>query len=135
MISYQSCFKFQVAKVTGGAASKLSKIRVVRKSIARVYIVMHQKQKENLRKFYKVSRHFKGVQAVIVVRAIARYVRYVPPHRALFSTGASFLLEFALRQKVTEEIGIHSDFPMQRKRKTKLDFLKWQPCHFPVMAI
>ena len=44
------------AKVTGGAASKLSKIRVVRKSIARVYIVMHQKQKENLRKFYKVSR-------------------------------------------------------------------------------
>jgi large subunit ribosomal protein L35e len=45
---------FQVAKVTGGAASKLSKIRVVRKSIARVYIVMHQKQKENLRKFYKV---------------------------------------------------------------------------------
>ena len=57
----QSCFKFQVAKVTGGAASKLSKIRVVRKSIARVYIVMHQKQKENLRKFYKVSRIFKGV--------------------------------------------------------------------------
>jgi large subunit ribosomal protein L35e len=45
----------RVAKVTGGAASKLSKIRVVRKSIARVYIVMHQKQKENLRKFYKVS--------------------------------------------------------------------------------
>ena len=45
----------RVAKVTGGAASKLSKIRVVRKAIARVYIVMHQKQKENLRKFYKVS--------------------------------------------------------------------------------
>ncbi len=45
----------RVAKVTGGAASKLSKIRVVRKSIARVYIVMHQKQKENIRKFYRVS--------------------------------------------------------------------------------
>ena len=45
----------KVAKVTGGAASKLSKIRVVRKSIARVYIVMHQKQKENLRKLYRVS--------------------------------------------------------------------------------
>ena len=45
----------RVAKVTGGAASKLSKIRVVRKSIARVYIVMHQKQKENLRKHYKVN--------------------------------------------------------------------------------
>merc|ERR1712116_18171 len=47
----------KVAKVTGGAASKLSKIRVVRKSIARVYIVMHQKQKENLRKFYKGKKY------------------------------------------------------------------------------
>ena len=46
----------KVAKVTGGAASKLSKIRVVRKSIARVYIVMHQKQKENLRKLYRVRK-------------------------------------------------------------------------------
>ena len=44
-------------QVTGGAASKLSKIRVVRKSIARVYIVMHQKQKENLRKFYKGKKY------------------------------------------------------------------------------
>ncbi|KAG5892356.1 hypothetical protein JTB14_035970 [Gonioctena quinquepunctata] len=44
---------FRVAKVTGGAPSKLSQIRVVRKAIARVYIVIHQKQKENLRKLYK----------------------------------------------------------------------------------
>jgi len=49
--------QLRVAKVTGGAASKLSKIRVVRKSIARVYIVMHQKQKENLRKFYKGKKY------------------------------------------------------------------------------
>ncbi|PSN43433.1 60S ribosomal protein L35 [Blattella germanica] len=47
----------RVAKVTGGAASKLSKIRVVRKAIARVYIVMHQKQKENLRKYYKDKKY------------------------------------------------------------------------------
>merc|ERR1711934_98735 len=47
----------RVASVTGGAASKLSKIRVVRKSIARVYIVMHQKQKENLRKLYKGKKY------------------------------------------------------------------------------
>ncbi|XP_055303671.1 60S ribosomal protein L35 [Sitodiplosis mosellana] len=46
----------RVAKVTGGAASKLSKIRVVRKAIARVNIVMHQKTKENLRKFYRNKR-------------------------------------------------------------------------------
>merc|ERR1711974_82275 len=47
----------KVAKVTGGAASELSKIRIVRKSIARVYIVMHQKQKENLRKLYKNKKY------------------------------------------------------------------------------
>nr|KAF6287084.1 ribosomal protein L35 [Pipistrellus kuhlii] len=47
--------QLRVAKVTGGAASKLSKIRVVRKSIARVLTVINQTQKENLRKFYKFS--------------------------------------------------------------------------------
>merc|ERR1711992_197170 len=47
----------RVAKGTGGAAPKLSKIRVVRKSIARVYIVMHQKQKENLRKLYRGKKY------------------------------------------------------------------------------
>merc|ERR1719326_1112714 len=44
-------------KVTGGAASKLSKIRVVTKSIARVHIVMNQKQKDNLRKFYRGKKY------------------------------------------------------------------------------
>ncbi|RZF39028.1 hypothetical protein LSTR_LSTR008618 [Laodelphax striatellus] len=47
----------RVAKVTGGAASKLSKIRVVRKAIARVYIVMHQKQKENLKKLFLKKKY------------------------------------------------------------------------------
>lgn len=47
----------RVSKVTGGAASKLSKIRVVRKSIARVLTVIHQTQKENLRKFYKGKKY------------------------------------------------------------------------------
>ncbi|XP_006897844.1 PREDICTED: 60S ribosomal protein L35-like [Elephantulus edwardii] len=46
-----------VAKVTGGAASKLSKIRVVRKSIARVLTVINQTQKENLRKYYKGKKY------------------------------------------------------------------------------
>ncbi|RMX49190.1 hypothetical protein pdam_00005847 [Pocillopora damicornis] len=48
----------EVAKVTGGAASKLSKIKLVRKSIARVLTVISQTQRENLRKFYK-SKKFK----------------------------------------------------------------------------
>merc|ERR1712242_117505 len=49
--------QLRVAKVTGGAASKLSKIRVMRKSIARVHIVMAQKQKDNLRKFYRNKKY------------------------------------------------------------------------------
>merc|ERR1711934_1247580 len=43
----------RVAKVTGGAASKLSKIKVVRKSIAQVLTVINQTQKAQLRVFYK----------------------------------------------------------------------------------
>ncbi|XP_022914228.1 large ribosomal subunit protein uL29 [Onthophagus taurus] len=47
----------RVAKVTGGAPSKLSKIRSVRKAIARVMIVMHTKQKENVKKYYKDKKY------------------------------------------------------------------------------
>uniref|UniRef100_UPI0020214515 60S ribosomal protein L35-like n=1 Tax=Myodes glareolus TaxID=447135 RepID=UPI0020214515 len=49
--------QLRVAKVTGGAVLKLSKIRVVHKSIARVLTVINQTQKENLRKFYKGKRY------------------------------------------------------------------------------
>merc|ERR1739844_406135 len=49
--------QLQVAKVTGGAASKLSKIKLVRKSIARVLTVISQTQRENLRKFYKKKKY------------------------------------------------------------------------------
>jgi len=49
----QELANLRVAKVTGGTASKLSKIRVFRKNIARVLTVMHQNQKENLRKLYR----------------------------------------------------------------------------------
>merc|ERR1711971_1006418 len=53
----QELGQLRVAKVTGGQASKLSKIRVIRKSIARVLTVIHQTQKENLRKFYKGKKY------------------------------------------------------------------------------
>merc|ERR1711982_137833 len=49
--------QLRVAKVTGGAASKLSKIRTVRKSVARGLTVVHQTQKENLRKFYHNKKY------------------------------------------------------------------------------
>ena len=44
--------QLRVAKVTGGAASKLAKIKVVRKSVARVLTVYNQTQKSKLREVY-----------------------------------------------------------------------------------
>uniref|UniRef100_A0A1D1YKV3 60S ribosomal protein L35 n=1 Tax=Anthurium amnicola TaxID=1678845 RepID=A0A1D1YKV3_9ARAE len=46
----------RVAKVTGGAPNKLSKIKVVRLSIARVLTVMSQKQKSALREAYSKKK-------------------------------------------------------------------------------
>ncbi|CAI4232619.1 unnamed protein product [Auanema sp. JU1783] len=50
----------RVSKVTGGAASKLSKIRVVRKNIARILTVINQSQKQELRKFF-ADKKFKPI--------------------------------------------------------------------------
>ncbi|KMZ68274.1 60S ribosomal protein L35 [Zostera marina] len=47
----------RVAKVTGGAPNKLSKIKVVRKSIAQVLTVVSQKQKSALREAYKNKKY------------------------------------------------------------------------------
>ncbi|XP_061053674.1 large ribosomal subunit protein uL29-like [Eubalaena glacialis] len=49
--------QLHVSKVTGSAASKLYKIRVVCKSIACVLAAINQTQKENLRKFYKGKKY------------------------------------------------------------------------------
>ncbi|XP_025112985.1 60S ribosomal protein L35-like [Pomacea canaliculata] len=53
----QELQSLRVAKVTGGAASKLAKIHTVRKSIARLLTVMNQTKKENLRKFYRPKKY------------------------------------------------------------------------------
>merc|ERR1712241_500892 len=53
----QELSTLRVAKVTGGAASKLSKICLVRKSIARVLTVINQTQKENLRKLFNGKKY------------------------------------------------------------------------------
>ncbi|KAK2382719.1 Ribosomal L29 family protein [Trifolium repens] len=47
----------RVAKVTGGAPNKLSKIKVVRLSIAQVLTVISQKQKTALREAYKKKKY------------------------------------------------------------------------------
>merc|ERR1712142_989441 len=49
--------QLHVAKVTGGAPSKLSKIKVVRKSIARVMTVISHPQRENLQKFHAAKKY------------------------------------------------------------------------------
>jgi len=49
--------QLRVAKVTGGAPSKLSKIAVVRKSIARVLTVINQTQKAALRTHYAKAKY------------------------------------------------------------------------------
>ncbi|EIW76111.1 ribosomal protein L29 [Coniophora puteana RWD-64-598 SS2] len=47
----------RVQKVAGGSASKLTKINIVRKSIARVLTVMNQKTRQNLRQLYKNKKY------------------------------------------------------------------------------
>merc|ERR1712057_62407 len=49
--------QLRVAKVTGGAASKLAKIGTVRKQIARVLTVHSQKLREEARKEYKGKKY------------------------------------------------------------------------------
>lgn len=49
----QELSALRVAKVTGGAPNKLSKIKVVRKGIARVLTVVNQKTREALKESYK----------------------------------------------------------------------------------
>lgn len=49
--------QLRVAKVTGGAPNKLSKIKVVRLSIAQVLTVISQKQKTALREAYKNKKY------------------------------------------------------------------------------
>lgn len=52
----QELANLRVAKVTGGTASKLAKIRIFRRDIAKILTVMSQNQRENLRKFYRDKR-------------------------------------------------------------------------------
>merc|ERR1711990_1362898 len=62
----------RVAKVTGGAASKLSKIKVVRKNIARVLTVINEYQKGALREHFSKSKYAPLDLRVKKTRAIRR---------------------------------------------------------------
>ncbi|CAD6586238.1 MAG: 60S ribosomal protein L35 [Cyphobasidiales sp. Tagirdzhanova-0007] len=53
----QELLQLRVQKITGGNTAKLTKIAGVRRGIARVLTVINQKQRQNLREFYKKKQY------------------------------------------------------------------------------
>merc|ERR1711935_573131 len=68
----QELSQLRVAKVTGGAASKLAKIKLVRKSIACVKTVINQKQRDEIRKLYQGKKYMPLDMRQKKTRAIRR---------------------------------------------------------------
>lgn len=64
--------ELHVAKVTDGAASKIAKIKSVRKSIARVLTVHNQQQKDGLRKACANSKYMPKDLRAKKTRAVRR---------------------------------------------------------------
>ena len=89
--------QLRVAKVAGGAASKLAKIKIVRKSIARILTVYNQKQKQEARKENKGKKYMPLDLRPKKTRAIRRSLK----------TEQKFAK--TLRTKTRE-----SNFPMRR---------------------
>merc|ERR1712032_482796 len=80
----QELATLRVAKVTGGAASKLSKIKVVRQNIARVLTVINETQKGALRQHYAGLKYAPLDLCVKKTRAIRRRLN---KHEAGLKTG------------------------------------------------
>merc|ERR1711959_174060 len=89
--------QLRVAKVTGGAASKLAKIKIVRKSIARILTVYNQKQKAEARKEHKGKKYLPLDLRPKKTRAIRRALK----------TKQKFA-------KTTKQKTKDSNFPMRR---------------------
>lgn len=62
----------KVAKVTGGAASKIAKIKSVRKNIARILTVHNQQQKDGIRKAAAGSKYISKDLRMKKTRAVRR---------------------------------------------------------------
>ncbi|KAK9790366.1 hypothetical protein WJX73_010050 [Symbiochloris irregularis] len=73
----------RVAKVTGGAPNKLSKIKVVRKSIATVLTILSQNQRKALREAYSKKKFVPLDLRPKKTRAIRRRLT---PHQAALKT-------------------------------------------------
>ncbi|GJJ07133.1 60S ribosomal protein L35C [Clathrus columnatus] len=77
----QELLTLRVQKIAGGSAAKLTKINTVRKSIARVLTVINQKQRQNLREFYKGKKYLPLDLRYKKTRAIRR--RLTPHEKSL----------------------------------------------------
>lgn len=67
----------RVQKVAGGSSSKILRINSLRKDIARVLTVMNQKQRANLREFYKGKKYIPLDLRAKKTRAIRRKLNQV----------------------------------------------------------
>eukprot|EP00727_Mastigamoeba_balamuthi_P012354 m51a1_g7741 putative 60S ribosomal protein L29 (124) ;mRNA; r:2636-3191 len=93
--------QLRVAKVTGGAASRLAKIHTTRKNIARVLTVISQTQRAQLSKFY-AHKKFKPLdlrkkKTRALRRKLNRGERMAKTVRALKDRTAFPPRKFALR--------------------------------------
>mmetsp|Transcript_66624 Transcript_66624/g.150439 ORF Transcript_66624/g.150439 Transcript_66624/m.150439 type:complete len:151 (+) Transcript_66624:2-454(+) len=89
--------QLRVAQVAGGAASKLAKIKIVRKNIARILTVYNQKQKAEARKQYKGKKYLPLDLRPKKTRAIRRALKVEQ--------------KYAKTQKMKTRM---SNFPMRR---------------------
>lgn len=93
--------ELQVAKVTDGAASKVAKIKGVRKSIARVLTVHNQMQKEGLRKAAAGAKYLpkdlRLKQTRAKRRALTKEQRAMKTHKQCRKAAAFPKVKFAIK--------------------------------------
>jgi len=90
-----------VAKVTDGAASKVARIKGVRKSIARVLTVYNQQQKEGLRKAAAGSKYvpkdLRSKKTRAMRRALTKKERSKKTHKQCRKEAAFPQLKYAIK--------------------------------------
>jgi large subunit ribosomal protein L35e len=93
--------ELHVAKVTDGAASKVAKIKGVRKSIARVLTVHNQQQKEGLRKAVSkakyVPKDLRSKKTRAMRRALSPAEKKIKTHKQKRTLAAFPKITYALR--------------------------------------
>ena len=73
----QELSQLQVAKATGAAASKLAKIKIIRKNIARVLTVYNQKIRSEAREKYSKSKYGCNVELTRTTQSHAFRFRFL----------------------------------------------------------